>query len=375
VRIGAVDIAGQPFPVSDLGAREVSAGRLTTGQNLVQIDFFSLDFGAGDIQRYQHRLDGADREWSPPSPERSIVYANLAPGRYRFQVRAGTEDSSGSSPALVSFTILPPFWRQWWFLLAGALVVGSIGYGIDHARAARRLAVERVRTRIATDLHDDIGANLSRMAIMVEVLKKQLGEEHAERLYDVADLARELVGSMGDIVWATDPKRDNLKSVVRRLRSFASDVLEGQGIAFELSVAHECEGVKLAPESRRELHLILKEAINNIARHSGATEARLLISLEGRSLVARLRDNGKGLPPTGKGVSSGKGYPVGGKGGGASDGKGIPAKVKTFGSGIYVVHGVSNMKARAASVGGSFQMRSMSGRGTTLRLRIPIGRP
>lgn len=348
VRIGALGISGVPYPVSDLGAPDVSLGRLAPNQNLVQIEFFSLGSGDSAVVRYEHRLEGADRDWSQPSDLRTISYANLGPGRYRFQVRAVSADRLVSpAPATVSFTILPPLWRRWWFLLAAAFLVGAAVYAGEHARAARRLEVERVRTRIASDLHDDIGASLSRIAVLTEVLKRKAGPEHAERLGSIADLARELVVSMSDIVWATDPRRDDLKSVTRRLRAFASDVLEARGIAFECRVAPECEDVRLGPEPRRHVYLILKEAVSNVAKHSGATDARLAFSTEGSFLVAELRDDGQGLPVAGP-LSSG------------------------FSHGT--VHGLPNMKERAEAAGGTFEIVSVPARGTVIRLRIPIGK-
>jgi len=348
VRIGAVALSGVSVPVSGLGAADVPLGELAASQDLLQIDFFSLGGEPGDAPRYQHLLEGAEHDWSAPASQRSIVYAKLAPGRYRFRVRAVNGRGLGSTtPAVVSFTVLPPVWRRWWFLLAAALLVGSVGYAADHARSARRLEVERVRTRIATDLHDDIGASLSRIAVLTEVLKKKVGPEHEERLSDIAELARELVGAMSDIVWATDPRRDDLRSVTRRLRTFASDLLEGRGIAFECRVSPECEDVKLGPEARRELYLILKEAVSNVARHSGATDARLRLGLEGRFLVAELHDDGRGVPPAGP---LGSGFTHG------------------------TIHGIPNMEKRAQAAGGSFRMSSSPGEGTTVKLRIPVGR-
>jgi signal transduction histidine kinase len=222
--------------------------------------------------------------------------------------------------------------------------VGVAGYGLDHLRSARRLEVEKVRTRIATDLHDDIGASLSRMVILTEVLKKKAPDQ-AEELSGLADLARELVGSMSDIVWATDPRRDDLASVLRRVRSFASDVLESQGIAFEGRVAPECEKLKLSPDPRRQLYLILKEGVLNIARHSNATEARLSLSVDGRMLVAELSDNGRGIEPRNP-PGSGFAY--------------------------RTVHGVPNMKARAEAAGGTFLMDTAPERGTTVWVRVPL---
>jgi hypothetical protein len=134
-------------------------------QHQLQIEFFGLGFGSGQVLRYQYELEGADRDWSPPTDQRSVNYANLAPGSYRFLVRAVTADGLVSpSPATISFTILPPVWRRWWFIALAVTALALIVYSLYRYRVAQLIALERVRTRIATDLHDDIGSVLSQDA-------------------------------------------------------------------------------------------------------------------------------------------------------------------------------------------------------------------
>ena len=133
-----------------------------------------------------------------------------------------------TQPAIVSFVILPPVWRRWWFHLLAASIALRHRYWLHHYRVKRLLEVERVRTRIATDLHDDIGSSLSQIAILSEVASRQVDPAHpklAEPLADIAGISRELVDSMSDIVWAIDPEQDHLDDLVHRMRRFASDVL------------------------------------------------------------------------------------------------------------------------------------------------------
>src|ERR1035441_6954975 len=123
-------------------------------------------------------LEGADSGWSPPSLQRSVQYANLSPAAYRFLVRAiNSEGVASPQPASVSFLILPPVWLRWWFQLLAAAVVAAAVYRLHRYRVARLLELERVRTRIATDLHDDIGSSLSQIAILSEVASRQVDQE------------------------------------------------------------------------------------------------------------------------------------------------------------------------------------------------------
>jgi hypothetical protein len=120
--LGGLRIAGLSYKLSELGTSEVPELELTANQNQLQVDFFSIGFGAGETLRYQYLLEGADHNWSQPSAERTVSFAQLAPGSYRFLVRAVNADGvSSANPATLSFKILPPIWRRWWFISLTAL--------------------------------------------------------------------------------------------------------------------------------------------------------------------------------------------------------------------------------------------------------------
>ena len=161
VLINGLRLAREKQSVSALGETEILLPELAPDRNQLQIDFVGLSFAPGETLRYQYRLEGADAGWSAPTEQRTINFASLAPGRYRFLVRAVNSDGVASpTPAAVTFTVLPPLWQRWWFLSLAALVVGLAVYALYRYRVARLVELERVRTRIASDLHDDIGAGL-----------------------------------------------------------------------------------------------------------------------------------------------------------------------------------------------------------------------
>ena len=349
VLINRLFIDGVQRPISELGEPELSGFVLEPNQNQIRIDFLSIDFSTGGALTYQYMLEGADSNWSAPITQRTVNYANLQPGSYTFKVRAITGDGVTSERgAQISFRILRPVWQRWWFLTLAALTISALIHFIYRFRVRRLIELERVRTRIATDLHDDIGASLSRMAILSEVVKRQRatdGQQSSAMLTEIADSARSLVDSMSDIVWSIDPRRDNLRNVVQRVRQFASDVLETAGIEWELQVPQEIYGVRLGPEQRRHLYLIFKEAINNIARHSGSTRVTLSMRLDARSLICEITDDGRGFVPK-EGTEEG------------SNGRGG--------------HGLVNMRARALEMGGRLDIESSPGHGTSLKLAIPL---
>src|SRR5205085_2026670 len=222
---------------------------LAASANQLQIDFVGLGFAPGESLRYEYMLEGADRTWSAPTAQRTVTYARLAAGRYRFLVRAVNADGQVSDkPAAITFRVLPPVWLRWWFIALVMLAVGGAAYAFYRYRVVRLLEVADMRTRIATDLHDDIGSGLSRVAILSEVVKQQTGAtapQSVPLLIEIAESARVLVDSMRDIVWAIDPRRDDLSSVIYRVRQFASDVLEPRQIRFDFPTPPELERVKL----------------------------------------------------------------------------------------------------------------------------------
>jgi signal transduction histidine kinase/ligand-binding sensor domain-containing protein len=343
ILITGLSVAGRPHPVSAIGETAVTLADLPPGGNPVQIDFASLRFAAGERLHYQYRLEGADSDWGLLTTRRNVTYANLSPGRYRFLVRAVNADGVPSpTAAVVAFAVLPPFWLRWWFLstIAGALAAGALM--LHRYRLARVQEIERVRTRIATDLHDDIGANLTRIAILSEVARQQApaGDGHADApLSSIATIARESATSMSDIVWAISPDRDTLQDVVRKMRDHAEEVFEARDIALVLDLPDAAHPVKVGVDIRRDLYLIFKEAVNNAARHSGCTQVSIVLRFAGSRLVLEVADDGVGFDPAGE-----------------SDG-----------------HGLASMRRRAERLGASLDIDGTQGAGTIVSLTMPLG--
>jgi ligand-binding sensor domain-containing protein/two-component sensor histidine kinase len=343
ILISGLRIAGDSFAISALGESEVSGLVLNPTQNQLSIDFVGLGFAAGEGLKYQYKLAGAN-EWSAPSDQRTINYAGLSPGKYQFMVRALTADGSISpAPAIVSFIILPPIWQRWWFVTLVLLTLGLGIAAIYRYRVGRLIELERVRTRIATDLHDDIGASLSLIAMLSEVAKRQLPRGTSgveEPLSSIALSSRELVDAMSDIVWAVNPRKDRFSELVKRMRRFGSDVFSSRDIALKFEVPDDHD-FKLGADARREIFFILKEGVNNIARHSACTEAAITLKKQGGWLVLELVDNGKGFDASQ-----------------ACDGNGL-----------------ISMRERAGRLGGVLEIVSENGHGTTLRLTVPVEQP
>jgi len=322
----------------------VSGLVLNPTQNQLSIDFVGLGFAAGQGLKYQYKLVGANEEWSAPSDQRTINYASLSPGRYRFMVRAVTADGIVSpTPATVAFNILPPIWQRWWFVTLVVLTFGLGAAAVYRYRVRRLIELERVRTRIAADLHDDIGASLSLIAMLSEVAWRQAMEGNfkvGESLSSIAASSRELVDAMSDIVWAINPRKDRFSELVKRMRRFASDVFTSRDIALQFEAPEPDHDFALGADARREIFFIVKEGVNNIARHSACTGATIILKVQERWLILEVRDNGKGFVPSR-----------------ANEGNGL-----------------ASMRERARKLGAEFELVSANGHGTTLKLKVPVDR-
>jgi len=298
VLISGVQVGGSRRFISALGETEIVLTDLAADQNDMQIDFIGLSFAPGEQLRYQYELEGTESGWGSPTDQRSVNY-RLAPGRYRFLVRAVNSDGVFSTtPAILAFRILPPFWERSWFLAISALALTLVLYTLYRYRIARLVELERVRTRIASDLHDDIGANLSLIAGLSDVLRQQAKLEEptiSERLALIAAVSRRSVDAMSDIVWAVNPNRDHLSDLTGRMRRFANETLGPRGIGFRFESPDFDDDTKIGSDARRELFLIFKEAVNNIARHSECRFAEISLRTEGGQAFLKVRDDGRGF--------------------------------------------------------------------------------
>jgi ligand-binding sensor domain-containing protein/two-component sensor histidine kinase len=292
ILISGLRVAGTPYRMSPFGERQISLADLPPDDHQLEIDFVGLGFATGEVLRYQYRLDGRS-EWSPLTARRSVTYASLSSGRHTFAVRAVNADGMSSpAPATISFTVLAPLWQRWWFIGLFASALGLSGTLAYRYRVARLLEVANMRTHIATDLHDDIGANLTRIALLSEVAQRTRDESS---LVSIATLARESVGGMSDIVWAINPRREGLLDLTRRMRQHASELFTLCGIALRFDAPAGAETQRLGIDVRRDVLLIFKEAVNNAARHSGCTAVYITVRVERGRLVLSIIDDGVGF--------------------------------------------------------------------------------
>lgn len=297
--------------------------------------------------RYRTQMVGLEAEPSAWSPETRREFSFVPSGDFEFLVWARDSEGNVSGPVGISFVVHPAWWQTWWaialYFLATAAVVALIAFLVYRNRYNRLLEIEKVRTRIASDLHDDVGASLSKISIISEMLAHDgRGREEDEKrsLLKIADTSREVVGSMGDMVWSINPSKDNLQDTVQRMRRFASDLLAPKDIAFRFSAPDKNRTVKMDVDLRRQLYLVFKEAVNNAAKYSECSEVNVDLALDGAQLTLKIKDDGKGFDPAE-----------------ANGGNGL-----------------SNMRMRMESVGGGLNVVSSEENGTLIEATAPLRR-
>jgi signal transduction histidine kinase/ligand-binding sensor domain-containing protein len=282
--------------------------QLRANENNLQLHFVGVDLNKGADIEYSYRLVGADADWNASGSNQTASYANLKPGAYSFKLRARYKGDNQWNETLLPlrFTIATPWNRSWWFFLLMALATAGLIWYLIKSYYARRLekeraflekekAVEQERTRIATDMHDDFGANLSRIKFLSEKIKITGNKDAglSAELTKISNYSDEMAEKMGEIVWALNQKYDSMGELVAFCRAYASEYLEAHGIALdftELVTDRQLKG-----EIRRNLFLVLKEGLHNIIKHAGATQVSILFEEENNMLHIRISDDGKGI--------------------------------------------------------------------------------
>jgi signal transduction histidine kinase len=335
VYVTRVRVRGEDLPVPWEGTRALSFG-LSANRNQVEIEYGGLDLRAPNSLHYQYRLGRRDSPWSEPVEELNVNYASLPWGTSRFEVRAIDADGQVSPQAAgIDLMVQYPIWLRWWFVTTVACAIAAIVALVYNYRVRHRLALERLRTRIATDLHDDMGASLSQISILSELARKGSAPQ---ALTDIAEIARTMVADMSDIVWAISPKHDRLDGLIHRMRRFAGDTLGGTNIDLNFETEHLSGDSAIPLEIRRPLYLVFKEAVNNVARHSGASKANIHLDQDRNFLKLMVEDDGRGFDPQRR----------------------------------YDGDGLTSIAGRLAGIGGSAEWDSRPGMGTRFTAIFPL---
>ena len=315
---------------------ETESIELSYDSYAITFEFVALDYTIPEKNQYKYMLEGYDNDWIPAGNRRFVTYSGVGAGEYVFKVKGSNNDGIWNEDgASLEVIILPPFWSTIWFVSIVIVVLTGLVIYFVTARVKQLLAVERLRTKLAADLHDNIGSSLTEISILSEVISKKLKNEDdsvQKNLKRISEDSRALIDRMSDIVWLVNPKRDSLYDLILRLEDTYSELLALTNISFTSKNLKSLEKVSLTMEQRQHLYLIFKEGINNSITHSNCTEITLDAHVNGKTLEMILTDNGEGFSMNEE----------------------------------YLGNGLKNMESRADQIGGELKIESAKGEGTTL---------
>ncbi len=285
----------QGFSASGRDYEDVQSIELEHDRNYIQINFSAINFTSPNQIIYEYRMRGIDPVWQRTT-DRFVKYPSLPPGDYKFRVRA--INSSGiwsEEQAIMEFVITPPYWQTWWFLSAVVLsVVGIIYLFYRNYKTMKMVDIERMRVRIASDLHDDVGASLTEIALQSDFLQaSNVDSSFKQSLEQIGKQCRKIVTSLDDIVWSIDARNDTLGDLTDRMQDYVLKVLEPQNFSVEYDFEELKMENKLPVSVKENLYLIFKEAINNIAKYSNGNRVQLIMQNSNGEFFFRIRDNGK----------------------------------------------------------------------------------
>lgn len=275
---------------------------LNYNNNYLTFHFVGITLKYPKKVKYQHKLEGLDPNWSPLTARSEAPYGNLTPGKYTFKVKAMNDDGYWSKELDYTFTIRPPWWLTWWFRILTAVVllssIAAIMYLWFQFKFRQKLKVESLRQKIATDLHDEIGSNLSSMAFSAELVKKKLNgsrEDIEPILNKLVSTFQETSSLISDTIWSLNPRNDSFDKLKERMENFTHDILSFKEMEYQFQAnGHRPEPV-LSLDQKRNIYLIYKEAITNIAKHSKASLVNIRLELLPDKLVIEVMDNGIGF--------------------------------------------------------------------------------
>lgn len=267
-------------------------------QNTFEINFTALNYTNSSQNQYKYKLSNFDPDWVEPEESRLARYVRVPAGEYEFSVIASNNDGVWNEIGdSVRIRIHPPFWQTYWFRFLLLVFVLALIWMLYRFRVQQLLEVERVRLRIAGDLHDEIGSGLSGIALTGDLLQDQVkeGKPKPEMLQKISGNARSLASSLDSIVWLIDPSKESLLDLLIRCKQVARDLLPNQELAITDEIPVNLHKKELSSETRRGVYLIFKEAIHNIHKHSQADKVQIGFYLEGDKLAITLKDNGIGF--------------------------------------------------------------------------------
>ncbi|WP_165798451.1 sensor histidine kinase [Chitinophaga costaii] len=318
--------------------------RLKYKQNVITFQFAAMDYRREGNIVYRYKMNGFDKDWIYASTAHEATYTNLDPGKYDFIVQASFEGSLWSNKKKsISVIILTPWYKAWWFYLLVTTITCTVIYAMYRYRLYQLKRLEKLRNRIARDLHDEVGSSISTIAIYSKIMQEQVNSvdfDNEPLIHKINDFATEIMASMNDIVWNINTKNDAFDRIIIRMREQASQLLEAKGYTVQFDFDEALGRMKLNMERRREFYLLYKEAINNIAKYADGENVWISLLVQNGFILLSIKDDGRGFDKE---------------------------KLRNTGNGL------ANMQHRAETLRSDLSLDTTPGCGTTVTLKFHAG--
>jgi len=302
--------------------------------------------------RFRYRLRGLDDTWIDAQNQRIASFALLPPGSYRFEVAANETDGSQSAEVVAArvFTIRAAWWETVWFrgsvLALGAIALAALVRMVVQRRMRARMrileqehALEKERARIARDMHDDLGANLTQITLASQLAKINPPSETTAYVDEIAAIAQRTIAAMDEIVWMVNPRNDILPAALEYIGQHVVDFLTAAGIGCELEIPDKLPPSPLSTRTRHDLFMVVKESLNNVVKHAHAKLVQVKVEVSGGLLRIVIADDGCGFVPGSERAGS---------------------------------DGLQNLGTRMAELGGQCRIVSEPGAGTRVIFELPL---
>ena len=316
--------------------------KIPPGRGEIEIHYTALSFQAPEKNRFKYMMEGIDSAWIDAGAGREAHYNSIGPGSYRFRVIACNNDGIwNEAGATLLLEFLPHYWQTWAFKLAILAALGLLLSAAYRFRVARLRAMERLRIQIAADLHDDVGARLTKVAMVTELLDRETRQTDSIKphIQSISRTTREIIQAMDEIVWTINPKNDTLDHLANYIFQYAQEYFQNTGVRCRLDLPARLPDFAISTEQRHNMFMAFKEALNNVLKHANATEVRIGLTVVDGQVTILIADNGRGF---------------------STD------QVRSSGNGL------DNMKARLERIGGKLVLDTRPAGGTTVRMEADV---
>ncbi len=267
-------------------------------QSMINFSFALLDLKNPASNYYRYKLIGLYDDWVDNGKKNEAIFTNMEPGTYTFMVSGHNGDGVWSQPTQMELEIKPAWWQTWWLKAIGFLIFIFLLYAFFQYRISKAVEMEKLRNRIAQDLHDEIGSTLSSVSIYSLALSKSfdhLPEKSGQIIDKISDSTINMMETMSDIVWSVNPANDSFENLINRMRAYASSVTEAADIKLDFESDWKLNKVNITMLQRKNIYLIFKEAVNNSLKHSDCNDLSVKLFIIGKKLSLLVTDNGKGM--------------------------------------------------------------------------------